>query len=509
MSFPGIVISIAADTKDAIDGIGRVNKALGDDSGMAKFKNGVQSAFLPAAAALGGLAVAAWDFSKAAMEDEKSASLLAQSLQKTTGASKAQVAATEQWISAQGKALGVADDKLRPAMQTLASATGDVAKAQELAAIAMDISASRGVDLEVASKAMAKAATGNVSALNKLIPGLDQAVLKSGDLAAIQDEVAKKVGGAASTAANTAAGKMERMSLAIDEAKEGIGAALLPAIEKVLPYLQSMAGWAQDNTDVILKLGIAVGAIAGAIVAANIAIKVYEGAQAAIKIATTAWTGVQWLLNAALNANPIGLLVIGIAALIAIVVIIWTKTDWLQKGFTVAWGAIKTAVSVVVDFFQDTLWPVLKKIFEWIGTAIGIYLTPWKLAFEGIKTVIGFLASAFTTAFDTIKSALQVAWDFMKPIFDKIKGAIDAMKGGMDFIGGIGGAIGGIFGRSAPMPAALGSIDPRSRSFVRQGGGVSANTGPTIVINGAIDPVATAKQIKRILATGNMRLGVA
>lgn len=507
MSMPGIVIQIGADTKDAIDGIGRVNKALGDDSGMAKFKNGVQSAFVPAAAALTALGAAAWDFSKAAMEDQKSAAMLAQSLTKTTGASKAQIAATEDWISAQGRALGVADDKLRPAMQTLALATGDVAKAQELAGIAMDIAASRGVDLEAASKAMAKAATGNTAALKKLVPGLDEAVLKSGDLAAIQAEVAKKVGGAAATAANTAAGKMERMSLAIGEAKEGIGAALLPVIEKVLPYLQSMANWAQDNADVIFKLGLVIGGVAGAIVAANIAIKVYEGAMAAVKIATTAWTGVQWLLNAALNANPIGIVIIAITALIAAIVLIWTKTDWLQKGFTIAWKAIQTAVAAVVDFFQNTLWPVLQTIFEWIGKAIGLYLTPWKLAFEGVKIAIGFLSDAFTVAFDVIKSVMKTAWDFIQPILDKIASGINAIKSGMDFIGGIGGAIGGIFGRSAPVPAALGVIDPRSRSYVS--GGVSHSSGPSIVINGAIDPVATAKQIKRILGTGNMRLGVA
>ena len=507
MGMPGIVIQIGAETKDAIDGINRVNKALGDDSGMTKFKNGVQSAFLPAAAALGGLAVAAWDFSKAAMEDQKSAAMLAQSLTKTTGASKAQIAATEDWISAQGKALGMADDKLRPAMQTLALATGDVAKAQELAGVAMDIAAARGVDMEVASKAMARAATGSTAALKKLVPGLDEAVLASGDLAAIQAEVAKKVGGAAAAAADTAAGKMARMSLAIEEAKEGIGAALLPIIEKVLPYLQGMATWAQENADVLFKLGVVVAGVAGAIVAANIAIKVYEGAMAAVKIATTAWTGVQWLLNAAMTANPIGIVIVAIVALIAAIVLIWTKTDWLQKGFKIAWAAIQTAVAAVKDYFTETLWPALQTVFEWIKTGIGIYLTPWRLAFEGIKTVVGLLASAFSTAFDTIKTALQTAWEFMQPILDKIKGAIDAVKGGMDFIGGIGGAIGGIFGRSAPMPAALGAIDPRSRSYVS--GGVSRSSAPSIVINGAIDPVATAKQIKRILGTGNMRLGVA
>jgi phage-related protein len=320
--------------------------------------------------------------------------------------------------------------------------------------------------------------------------------------------VAKKVGGSAATAANTAAGKMERMALAIGEAKEGIGAALLPMIEKFLPYLQGMAQWAQDNADALFKLGVVVGSVAGAIVAANVAIKIYEGLQIAMKAATVAWTAAQWLLNAALNANPIGLVVIAITALIAIFVLAYNKVDWFRKLVDTAWAAIQTAIESVVNWFRDTAWPVLKTIFEWIGAAVGLYLTPWKLAFEAIKTVIGVLASAFETAFETIKNVLQSAWDFMRPIFDKIKSAIDAVKAGADFIGGIGGAIGGAFSRSAPVPSSLGAIDPSSRAYVSTGRGAMTSAGTNIVINGAIDPVSTAKQIKRILGTGNMRLGV-
>jgi hypothetical protein len=185
----GIMINIGADTRDAIEGINKVNKALGDKmSGFDKFKGAVDKAFIPAAAALGGLAVAAVDFSKAAAEDAQQAEILALALKKTTGATDGQVASVEEWISAQGRALGFADDQLRPALGQLVRATGDVAKAQSLAATAMDVATATGKPLESVSTALAKAAAGQTTALAKLVPGMDKAVLESKDLTKIQAE---------------------------------------------------------------------------------------------------------------------------------------------------------------------------------------------------------------------------------------------------------------------------------------------------------------------------------
>lgn len=557
MGMPGIVIQIGADTKDAIDGIGRVNKALGDESGMTKFKAGIQGAMLPAAAALGALGAAAWDFSKAAMEDQSAASKLATALKNNTGATKADVAAMEDWIDKTSRATGIADDQLRPAMARLTNSTKDIKKAQELATLATEIATAKNLDAETVANALAKANDGQFAALKKL--GISQGeqtenanllaqaqralgkeqdkaaqILeangpKSKEYAKALEKVAEKTKivedisksgtdwvtelgntfkGSVAADAETAAGKMKRMQLSIEETKESIGAALLPVLEKFLPYLQAMGTWAQDNSGVLVALAGAVGVVAGAIVAINVALKLYAMYQAAAAAVTALMTTSTWAFTAALLANPITIVIAAIVALIAIFVVAYHKVDWFRKLVDTAWAAIQTAIGSVVNWLRDTAWPILQTVFEWIGSAVTLYLLPWKLAFEGIKTVVGLLASAFSTAFDAIKTALQTAWDFMQPIFDKIKGAIDAVKSGMDFVGGIGGAIGGIFGRSAPMPAALGAIDPRSRSYVSSGG-VQRTSGPNIVINGAIDPVSTAKQIKRILGTGNMRLGVA
>lgn len=245
----------------------------------------IKKAAVPAGIALTALTAAAVTFAKAAAEDQKAAAELSRSLQATAGATEAQVAATEEWISAQGRVLGVADDQLRPALATLARATGDVAEAQRLASLAMDISAGTGKDLTSVADGLAKAQAGQLTALKKLIPGFDAAIIASGDLGAAQAELNRLFGGAAATAADTAAGKMQRFSLALTEAQESIGAALLPAMEKLLPYLQAFGEWAQENSQTIVIVGGAIGALAAAVLAARAAMAVYEAATLAASVA--------------------------------------------------------------------------------------------------------------------------------------------------------------------------------------------------------------------------------
>lgn len=395
MSLPGIVIQIGADTKDAIDGINRVNGALGQKmSGADKFRSSVDKAFLPALGVLGALGGAAVMFGKAAAEDAQQADILATALRNSAGASDAQVAATEDWITAQGKALGIADDQLRPALGVLARATGDVAKAQSLASSAMDISVATGADMTSVAKALAKANAGSTASLGKLVPGLDKAILASGDMAAIQTELARVVGGSAAAAAESSAGKMQRFGLAMAETGESIGAALLPVLDAILPKIQAFGSWAQDNTQTLIVIGGVIAGVAGAIVV--------------LKVAMEAWTVVQWLLNSALLANPITWIVVAIAAFIAAIVLAYNKVDWFRAFIDTAWSAIQAAVKAVVDWFVSNVLPTLVKVWEGISTAIGAFVEWFKVtAWPAIQVVIGWIRDAFGVYF----TALKAGWD--------------------------------------------------------------------------------------------------
>jgi hypothetical protein len=188
---------------------------------------------IAAAAGLATAAYAAYDFAKAAMEDEAAAAQLANTLKNTTGATDAQISSVEKWITSISLATGTADTELRPALAQISRATKDTTKAQKLLTLAQDVSAATQKPLAVTSKAIAQAYGGQFGALKKLSPETAK-LIKAG---ASADEVFKSLEGtfkgAADTAANTTAGRFKRFSVAVDELKEGLGSALLPAMSAV------------------------------------------------------------------------------------------------------------------------------------------------------------------------------------------------------------------------------------------------------------------------------------
>jgi hypothetical protein len=234
----------------------------------------LKKAMLPATAAIGALGVALFDAAKGAMEDEAAAKELARSLKATTKATDAIVASTEDWISEQGKLLGVTDDQLRPALSKLARATGSVEKAQRLANQAMDISVATGKPLETVVAALEKAYGGNMTALQRLAPEYRDLIKKGADFEEVMEELAKTTGGAAAEAADTAEGRFRILKLQLDETKESIGASLIPVIEEGLPVLERFADWAQENPEAFKNIALAIGGITAATVALNIAMAV-------------------------------------------------------------------------------------------------------------------------------------------------------------------------------------------------------------------------------------------
>ena len=214
--------------------------SFGDKIGKAGVKIG--KAFAAAAAAAGAAAIAIGiEGVKAAVADEKAQTQLAIALENATGATQAQIKATEDSILQMSLASGVADDDLRPALGRLVRSTQDTEKAQELLALAMDISASTGKPLETVANGLAKAYDGNTAALGKLEIGLSTAELKSMTFEQAQGRLSTLFGGAAAANAETYAGKIARVQVAFDEAKETVGTALLPILDKLLQFINTNA----------------------------------------------------------------------------------------------------------------------------------------------------------------------------------------------------------------------------------------------------------------------------
>jgi hypothetical protein len=236
---PKVKVTFDAD----LDGLKKgVKSATADVDGfgdtVGKYGKAAAAAFAVAAAAAAAYAIKIGiEGVKAAIEDEKSQNQLRIALERATGATEDQIRATEGQISKMSLAFGIADDKLRPAMSRLALATGDQSKAQDLLSLAMDVSSASGKPLETVSNALAKAYEGNTGALGKLGVGLNKAELASMSMNDITTSLSKTFAGAATEAADTFDGRLNRIKVGLDEAKESIGQALLPTVGRLIDYI--------------------------------------------------------------------------------------------------------------------------------------------------------------------------------------------------------------------------------------------------------------------------------
>ena len=232
-------LSILADVDDLKKKLGEADKAVEDNSSkISEFGKKAAAAFAVAAAA----AVAygtklAIDGVKAAIEDEQAQLRLAAALRSATGATEGQIKAIEDMILQTSLATGVADDQLRPAMQRLAVSTKDTGEAQRLLALALDISKGRGIELETVANALGRAQDGNTAALGRLGLGLSKAELSTLTFTEVQTRLSDLYGGAAAENADTFQGKIDRLKVGFDEAKESLGVALLPAVERFISFL--------------------------------------------------------------------------------------------------------------------------------------------------------------------------------------------------------------------------------------------------------------------------------
>jgi hypothetical protein len=334
-----------------------INEFKSLEGAGAKAQFALKKAAIPAAAAIGGLAVVIGDATKAAIEDAKAQALLAQAITNNTLAGEANIKVAEAFIESTMMSAAVADDELRPALASLVQVTGEMTSAQDGLTLALDIAAATGVDLGTATDAIAKAYGGNTKALGTLLPSVRSLIKEGASLDEVFAAVAGTVGGSAAVAANSAEGQMKRLSLTIGETKESIGAAFLPILERLLPVLQRFAQYVQNNTDKVLAVMAVVGSLAGAILALNAVMKVI--------------TVTQLALNLAMAANPIGLVVTAVALLVAGFGVLVAKTGSVKNAFATMGNFIIGIFESIANTYVSMINLVIKGLNLLPGVNIG------------------------------------------------------------------------------------------------------------------------------------------
>ena len=221
------------------------------------YSSKIAKSFAIATAAAGAFAIKIGiDSVKAAMEDQKSAALLANTLRNVVGANDAVVASVEDFVLQTELATGVVDDELRPALSKLLTVTSNVTQAQSLLQLALDASAGSSNDLDTVTSALSKAVAGNFTQLQKMFPAMDKNISKTKDLQAAFKFLGDTYGGSALVRAQTFEYQLKRLQIAFTETKESLGNQFLPVlsalVEKintdVIPAIQS---WISQNADKI------------------------------------------------------------------------------------------------------------------------------------------------------------------------------------------------------------------------------------------------------------------
>lgn len=232
-----------------------------------------------------------------------------------------------------------------------------------------DLSAAGFGSVESASVMLGKALQDPVTGMSALrrvgvtLSDAQQAQVKAfadaGNAAGAQDivlkAVEKQVGGTAKATANAS----DQMKVSWQLAQEQLGKKLLPVFGKLRDAGLRMANWVADNADTIIAWGKVLIPIVAAITAFGLALKGVGAALQAWSTITKIASGVQLAFNAIMAANPIGLLILAIAALVAGLVWFFTQTKIGQQIVQAVWTGIQVAIAAVVDWFQNTAVPFL------------------------------------------------------------------------------------------------------------------------------------------------------
>jgi hypothetical protein len=299
----------------------------------AKAQFALQKAALPAAAALAGLGAVAVSATKAAIDDAAAQAQLAGVLERQTGATQAQIAENEKFISSLSLATATADDQLRPALASLVTATGDVTRAQSLLRTSQDLATATNTDLSTAVDAVSKAYNGQMKGLATLDPSLRDAIASGKSFDSIMRQIAETTGGAAAKAATTAAGQIKGLQIQFGELKEEIGAKLLPVATKLISFLLDVIDIMANNVGTVLFFGTSFGLLALAIAGANLVIKLHAAYLVAMKAAAFIAAKVNFYLATSITAVQVatGIGIAVVVAATAALVVYKNEQSKLQK----------------------------------------------------------------------------------------------------------------------------------------------------------------------------------
>ena len=547
-----VMIKIGANAGNAIGEIGKVNKALGDQmSASQKASLAIRKAAVPAGLALAAMGAAAYDAVQKAGD-------LAETQSKVGVIFGDASKEIEKWSKNAPKALGQTQQAALDAASTMATfgkaagLTGKdlVAFSTDLTGLSSDLASFYNTDPAAAAEAIGAALRGEAEPIRKYGILLNDATLKSEALklglikttkdaltpqtkalaaqAAIMRQSADAQGDFARTA-DGAANQQRILKAQIEQLQTELGTALLPAFQAIVGQLASFAGIVSQNQSTVKVLVVAIAGLAAAVVGVNAAMSAFQAISAIVKASTVAWTVAQWALNVAMTANPIGIVVVAIAALVAGLILAYKNSETFRNIVDTAFAAIKSGTQTALRPFIEN-WDTISKV---IDTAIGYLRRFWPLLLPGgvfwlalkeAQDRFGLLTTAVEvakTAFDIIKTAVEAYITVLRVLFTVAGNVIEKLASGVltaltpfkTAIEAITTAVKELIGylSKVKLPSInlpFGRSGTLTTSYLGNTAAASSTT-VNVTINGPIDADSTAREILSILNQYDTRYAIA
>lgn len=496
-----LAIKIISDAKDAVKGFDQAA------TGAERFKTGLNQASAVSAGVVAGMVAIGAASVKAASDAEQAAGAVqsvfgaasaeiqkyADNAAQTVGLAASQYDQLAAVLGAQLKNLGVAQTEVAGTTNNLIELGADLAAtfggttADAVSALSALMRGERdpieryGVSIKQADVNARLAAQG----MGKLEGEAKKQAETQATLALLYEQTATAQGQFARES-DTLAGQQQRLNAEFENAKASLGQALLPILTQLAGVLATVANWVNQNQAAFIAIAAVIGTLATAVIAVNAAYSAYQAISAIIAVVngiqSASWFAVAAAELAALW--PIALIVLAIVAVIAIVVLVVKNLDTLKEWWNIAFEAGRTAI--------QWCWDKLQALGSWI-------------------------AGAFTSVVDAIGNVFSTAFGIAKRVVEAMLAPINAV------ISAIQSLIGWISNISFPsMPSWLSSLNPFALTapgaYLAPAGGGPAPGGHatasrvnnvTINVNGAVDPIATGRQIATLLRTSGRGLGFA
>lgn len=362
-------------------------------------------------------------------------------------------------VSGSASQLGVELDELMAVFASTTGVTGNTSEVStQLAAVlnslikptseASKAAEAMGIRFDAAS---VKAAGGFANFLTQLDTSVQAYAAKSGQLSETiygqlfgSAEALRLLGSLTGEQKDVFAANIQAMADstgAIDEAFEIMNESNDSFAQKLNNAIASMTDWAGSAAkvagpvlDLTANAGMAVMSIA----------QLTKGMRLA-KVASAAWTAVQHPLNTAISANPIGLVVMAIAALVAAIVYAYNNCEEFRQSCDRMWATIKDVAEVIwallVKAF-NAVYPIIKDVAEVVWSLL---VKAFEALYEIHTKIVGAVMDYLAPAFDKLSSAVKTAWEWVRRLSgvdeaDQLEAAGNAAKGAAAAVTGYGEA---------------------------------------------------------------------